>query len=224
MNFNFKTFGNLKAKKATLFLHGFPGPGVVLPEGEKRIDDHILESFNHKKDEVAYYLYYRGIMDDFMSFSFKYTIDESLAFYKTLSEQYESVEIIGRSWGGAVATNILHQTDCQKALLLTPFCQIPPYEVVHPMLMSFSDLHPTVILRERVEFLAREVDEFRKDHNPMDLAPQIKGRNIKIIGALRDQTVPIEHVREFANRIPNSELVELDTDHQFEGVKSITDD
>jgi pimeloyl-ACP methyl ester carboxylesterase len=208
-------FGNEKhAENAFLFFHGFPA------------DTNKNEDFAKALAEInshSFVLHYSGLGASNGLFSLAATIEEAknlLHFVKNKST-YKSIYIIGHSWGGLVAINLLKQIPFQfkKAALLAPFCILPDEQIATEILEDFCINQKQNHNRQYdINALLKEYKTIKLKNDLIDVGSALKNTTtpILIIQGTHDIVSIPEGAMKLSMSLGNtSQLIEVDDEHHF---------
>ncbi len=181
---------NLTKKAAVLFLHGYPG-------SQKNYDiaEHLTFHGFH-----CYVMHYRGSWKskgDYSLLSIYEDIERVIHFLRQKGFENKAISLIGSSWGGFVALEILAKCpDLDKVILLSPFINIGAHESDLSDVCDFlsSVTYPSIknYVKEK---LFSDLKAVQKGFNPWHKLKEIEGKKVLIIHGLVDQLCPIEYSR-----------------------------
>lgn len=205
-------------RSACLMLHGFPAAGYSNTPYEKNKDigQYIAE---HAPIDV-HIPHYRGLGKSNGDFSFMDSITDSHELVGDLiqNKKYKNVHLIGHSWGGTVAMNLLKLSgeNIGKVILLSPFSTIPESQILKPLLQRVSEDVPISYRTGSIEGAVDELMEIKKDHNPKDIAGSLDRNDIFVIQSKEDDEVPVQSTRDFVECFRKKPFyMEFDSEHKF---------
>ncbi len=213
--FNEKYSAGAKTDYAVLLLHGYPSTD----NKNEYIAEFITENLNHD----AYIFHYEGLGKSHGLISFPKSITDAIAYYEWLVriQAYKNITIIGHSWGGLIALNIITNVDTSavdKLILMSPYNYFPTGT-------ELKKLVDTLFLETKTEFkqskeeMINQVKTVISDFQPRSQLDLIKSftKPVHILQAVRDLEVPPITTEEFVSTIKqeNFSIDKIDTDHSF---------
>lgn len=182
-----------KHRHALLYFHGFPGPYEVLQPGEFRIVDALHD------DIVSHYdLYYPlYTLKHAGPFSFEETLQDGLKVLNYILEakQYESIVLVGQSWGAVIAMAVSREYNFEKILLITPFLSIPSGEGARLMFNYYSEKYPELLPRSEAQRFEEQIESIRCFHNPKE-ALLGSSSKICVFAAENDEIISLKKIYE----------------------------
>lgn len=202
---------NLAKKAAILFLHGYPG-------SQKNYDiaEHLTFQGFH-----CYVMHYRGSWKskgDYSLLSIYEDVESIIHFLHQKGFENKAISLIGSSWGGFVALEILAKyPDLCKVILLAPFINIGAHE---SDLSDVSDFLAAVtrpaIKNYEKEKLFSDLKAVQKEFNPWHKLKEIEGKKVLIVHGAVDQLCPIEYSRQLKFQFKTeARLYELQNQDHF---------
>lgn len=175
-------------QKAVLFLHGYPG-------NQKNYDlaEHLAFSGFR-----CFVMHYRGAWKSEGQYSLLSIYRDVELMLKNMEEEgfsRDEISLIGVSWGGFVALEILARNPALfKVILVAPFINIDHDEKKLQAGAEFlsSITKPGIKNYER-EQIIKDLKVIQKEYNPLDKINLIDGRKILIIHGSKDQICPIKY-------------------------------
>lgn len=203
--------------EALLLLHGFPSEAFNSTPQEKNQDLGIYLATNLKKD--AYIHHYNGLgKNKNGDFNFIESIQDTFELIDLLLTQYQSLIIIGHSWGGMVGLNcfIGRSHKISQMILLSPFSRIPDSTTLKPVLEHLCKDFPYLLKAKTINDFLFELNHL-KDKNIVDaISKTTYQTKIKIFQATDDEEVPLTDTYELVKAFKNDISFELiKTDHSF---------
>lgn len=120
--------------KAILLLHGFLTDPLDF--------DFIMEDLLNRYDYVCPLVFPgHGIERDFENFHVNETFDLTLRTFDELALKYETVDVMGYSMGGAIATYLSNVRNFNKLILLAPANKFFNWKMPFSVLASFLKSH-----------------------------------------------------------------------------------
>ncbi len=208
------------AKRAWVFFHGFPGPGAELKDPtHERMGERFARFVNEHGDDL-FFPHYRGIKPSKGDFSILQSIKDGLWFMEFLqTKRYQEVCIIGHSWGGMVAVNVLNQMPEIKInylILQTPLAMIPDPEASASIIDENREIYPDILGKQPRELILQEMDQLRISYNPINLASKIAPNNTIVVAGKTDNVTPLPMVEAFAKKmISPCQFLTYDEGHNF---------
>lgn len=212
--YNEKYFSAEKSEEAVLMLHGYPSP-----EGK---NEYIAEYISSYLKKDVFLIHYAGLGKSNLNFSFPKSIEDSINYFNCLNEikKYKSFYLIGHSWGGLIALNIIkhvNTNNIKSVLLLSPYTYFP----------SGCDLTQLIqlVYNETKEFfrgsyaeMANQVQEIILNYQPLLFLDKLKSFTgvINIIQAANDIEVLPSNTKLFFDSLSNrATYFEINCDHGF---------
>jgi pimeloyl-ACP methyl ester carboxylesterase len=197
-----------------LFLHGFPG--------QTGKNEDLAEAMCSRTGLNAHVIHYSGLGKSPGKFSFSRSIRESVQLARELirTEGYERLILVGHSWGGLVALNVMSQFPglIHKMVLLCPLSRFPGPAAVEAQIMTFVDSQRSAGREYGVQELLDDVQIVLRHHDPRSFVARLafKPKQVMIIQGTADTVVTPSDTRRFVTQFPiPPELVELNQDHWF---------
>jgi pimeloyl-ACP methyl ester carboxylesterase len=194
---------NHQSKRAILYLHGFPGPYEELPIGETRFVDHLFRYVSHSFD--FYYPLYTICKQSPFSFIDSLADVALVLDFLLKSKTYESVTLIGQSWGAVVALSLTARFDFSKVILVTPFLHIPYGVEGQSLVKKYSQQYPLLLQPIQLPKLMDEFDYMAKFLSPAHFLPSIDCPT-SIFAAEQDEIVPLRIVHKILAHNPKARL------------------
>jgi len=199
-----------------VYVPGFPGEAIPRNLNEERVVDSIVK-LSACKNIPLELVSYPGILNE-EKFSFKNTQTHTLNFIKDKIEKGHDITLIGQSWGGLIALSAHEMFKLKKLILITPFILPLSREELEPLLNIYSVEFPNLIPNSSIRSCVDEIStifNFLNDLNFNDM----KNNDVRIIGALEDEIIPINLLREIVSNkkiFPNNVTFdEIKSDHNF---------
>lgn len=199
-------------------------PGV--PAINQRNED-IARRISISQNIDAYVAYYNGLTPNLYNtrlrhFSFTNSLKDMLSLTESLLKNYDTITLIGHSWGGLVALYVFsklvkYKNKFDSIILMAPFIYFPrdiPW--LEPMILSKS-----IPVAGSIE---SAIEDFYNVEKIFDLNLVVDSISnnlncIKIVEAENDQDVPNNLTKKFMNllRRKNVEVIskKLNDDHLF---------
>jgi pimeloyl-ACP methyl ester carboxylesterase len=203
-----------RTEEAAILFHGFPAH-----RGEKNID--LARAIHSKTGLDTFVIHYRGLGNSPGIFSFAESVKESLALAKGLIDQnhYQQLHVIGHSWGGLVAVNVIRAVGpaAGKLILLSPFSQFPDSQATRAIINTIREEVPDLFGTLTAEQILQDIAAAKEQFDPNAVVLKLNNEEVTIIQALRDEEVPAIVTRTFLKHFPLPvRYIELDQDHSFQ--------
>ncbi len=205
-------------QQALIYFHGFPGPVPGNPN--KPLDHQLAEAVSELGIDVIA-PYYRGILQSRGKYHFSGTLEDGrdvLAW--TLAQGYDSVSILGYSWGAQVgipAFLSMPKDLRSKLILMSPAIFIPEGETLEGIVKGWRDSLPWLL--EHVSDAEIVTDLLSiLERNPMDkISKELDPHNLHIVQALDDEVIPQKATDSFASLLnsPSATYVKMAGGHSF---------
>ena len=163
----------------------------------------------------VYIIHYSGLGMSKGSFTFTKSIIDTYDLVNLINDK---ITIVGHSWGGFVALNVLRQfKNVEKLILLSPFTNLPDNNFVK----EFTDFVITNFNNELTHLQYEEVrdniQELMKNYSLKDLFTSELGCKVKIFQAMNDEVVLDKDTLSFVNNFTNHkpELIFCEENHVF---------
>lgn len=201
-----------------LMLHGFPAAVFSEPIYEKNHDIGLYIAQNTRMDVCL--PHYKGLGKSCGSFSFIKSIADATDIGRELIDAYgyNRVHLIGHSWGGLVAMNVLRDLvdNIGKVVLLSPFTEIPDATSLERLLKVISvDVHID-FEAGTIEDAVHEFIHVRQCNSPGAVAQLCTKNDIMIIQSKEDDEVPVQSTRRFVEKFKvKPHYIEFESDHRF---------
>ena len=202
------------SKKGFLFFHGFPGEGV-------RNED-LAEAISQQTGSTCFVVHFGGLGKGKGKFSFKRTIEQSLAYLDELMirESFDTISLYGHSWGGLVAINAASKLKSRidKLILVSPYSTLPPKAMVRKILGGCIENSPALEHVFSIDEGVEDIDSIEQNFNPRTaiLQTQLKPGSVLFLQAKNDDEVPSAVSRDFLQAFPVApEYQEVDQVHSF---------
>ena len=178
----------LFSKNIVLFLHGYPG-------SQKNYDiaEHLaLKGFH------CFVMHYRGAwrsQGKYSLVSIYKDVNLILDHLKERGFDRDHISLVGASWGGFVALEILAQNpNLKKGVLLAPFINMGNDEktLLAGAEFLYSITKPSIKNYEKEELIS-DLKTVQKNYNPISKLSEIDGKNVLIIHGTNDNICPIEN-------------------------------
>ncbi|MCB0363182.1 MAG: alpha/beta hydrolase, partial [Bdellovibrionales bacterium] len=192
---------------AILYFHGFPGPFESLAEGQFRVVDHVFASISDRFD-FFYPLY---TIKKQSSFSFLQSIEDGRRALDFVLEKkrYESVVLVGQSWGAVVGLPLIEEYSFKQTILVTPFLYLPLGELGADLVKTYSHLYPDLLLPEFIPNLVDEFWELARCHQPMKYLNIVSNRT-SLFAASDDEVISLNRIRELCRKLTDLKLIVLE--------------
>lgn len=204
-----------KFSRVFFLLHGLPAN-----RNTKNLD--MAEYLSQKENACVYILHYRGLGESRGAFLFTQSIQEATAVARKIAAMHPDfpLSLIGHSWGGMIATNILHHAPqlLKQVILISPFCSTQKDGPLYTWLLEgIRDECPGIYGDLSQKEIEGDLKEFWDHHLPLNLAPSLDVEvDLGVIQALRDDTTPPANTKAFCAKLKKTpRYFELDTDHSF---------
>mgnify|MGYP001615170692 CR=1 FL=1 len=204
-----------KSRSAVLFLHGFPADTGKNEDIARRLSESAKVS--------SFVFHYPGLGQSNGKFLFTNSLTESAGFLEYLlgEREFSSVSVVGHSWGGLNALNLLNSfpQGIDKLILLAPFCVLPSRSEVESQVNEFIDYQ----IREGrnhsdAHTLVSDFENARHSNSPLEIAKTLSNTNtaITIIQGLKDTvSAPIGARTLHQTLGSRCTLIEINDDHWF---------
>lgn len=207
------------SREACLVLHGFPGT-VWDARTEKLCDvaAHVTQTLGHD----SYVHHYAGLGRSPGQFSFTASITDTATLGQQLlhEHRYAHLHVIGHSWGGVVALNLMERLGSRAGhlVLLSPFSDFPAPEALARALHALCDNEPITFAAGSVDGAVHELQTVQAQWHPRHLARRSRGgHHTSIIQAAHDEEVPPTSTRELVQLFPQPPFYrEVASDHAFQ--------
>lgn len=201
---------------AIVLFHGFPAEPVTDHSKEKNID--FGRYLCSELGITVYIPHYNGLgKNKGNEFSFVNSITDSIELVELLKTNYSSLSIIGHSWGGLVALNVIKKQPeiIDRVVLQSPFVKIPDSKNLRLVLeYLFSDL-PHLTQSKSIDSYLLEFDEVRLNYNPFGVISNYENKiSGLILHAERDDEVPLVTTEKLSEML-NWPYEVIDTNHGF---------
>ncbi|MFK8075716.1 MAG: alpha/beta hydrolase [Granulosicoccus sp.] len=145
-HFNTRAFHNEGEVIQTLVLNGGAGRAILYFGGNAENVSLNAQGFTHLfKDYSVYLVNYRGYGGSSGNPSEDGLYSDALSIYDEMIKAHDSVSVIGRSLGSAVATHVASQRAVDRLVLITPFDSIQNIAQeqfpMYPMELMLKDKH-----------------------------------------------------------------------------------
>ncbi len=203
-----------KAENAILLLHGYPSP--------ESKNEYIAEYISKTLGSDVFLIHYSGLGLSDGLFSFPKSITDSSDYFSWVSSQgYKEITIIGHSWGGLIALNILADlkpTNVSKVILMSPYNYFPSGQDLNGLVdFIFADSRSE--FKQPKEVMWDQVNQVLKESQPRNKIKDIQNHKSKlyIFQAKNDVEVQPKVTEEFVKLLDKSNLQYqiIDTDHSF---------
>lgn len=194
-----------------LFLHGYPG-------SQKNYDiaEHLaLRGFH------CWVMHYRGAWQSegqYSLLSIYKDVEQILSYLKTKGFPHDSISLIGASWGGYVALEMLARNpNLYKVIALAPFINlaIDDHAIETGAQFLNSITKPAIRNYEKNQIVA-DLKVVSRDYNPADKANTMDGSKILIIHGENDTICPVEHTVKLKELFqPSARLIRLENQDHF---------
>jgi esterase/lipase len=180
-------------RKALLYFHGFPGPYEALPPGEFRIVDALRDDIVKAYD--FYYPLYS--LKEERAFNFEETIADGMTALEFVlqNKAYDSIVLVGQSWGAIIAMAVSRQFQFEKILLITPFLALPTGEAAVQLFNHYSARYPRLLPQTEKARFQQQIENISNLHNPQD-ALQATRTEIFIFASENDEVISLKKIRE----------------------------
>jgi esterase/lipase len=212
--FNEKYSSGEKSEEAVLLFHGYPSP-----EGK---NEYIAESIANKFKKDVYLIHYEGLGLSKGFFSFSKSIKDSGDYFKWLSnEGYKKISIVGHSWGGLIALNLIADQkpiNLNKIILMSPYTFFPKGYELEKLIDFIYEDSKSVFKQSKAE-MTTQVNEILLSFQPRSKVQSIEtyANQISILQAISDHEVPLATTKNFVEMFKGARpnFIEIDTDHSF---------
>lgn len=215
--------------QAILSLHGFPGPARIKQKSDILFSDELEKLVNdnkHARNPVLLTPSYPGIIDE-NEFGFKRSLDFVKLLLPEILKQYESIDILARSFGGYALLYALHHLDNEikekinNIIFITPLVKLPPVSHVETVIRQTETEAPGVLDQSRIEDYINEIIFLNEHFMPFKLfSKQQLSISMYFIGAKEDQVTPASSILEFSN-VVGAKYIEIGGDHEMGDKKEI---
>jgi esterase/lipase len=212
--YNEKYSTGKKSEGAVLLLHGYPSPDSK--------NEYIAEFMAEHLSQDAFVLHYEGLGKSQGAFSFPKSVTDAIAYYESLvSQGYKHITIVGHSWGGLIALNLIAMVDTSaidRLILMSPFNYFPT-GVELEKLIDFIYSDSQVEFKQSKSEMIKQVGVITSSYQPRSKIDKIRlfAKPVHIFQAIHDLEVPPATTTEFVKAIGNKNvhLEQIDTDHSF---------
>lgn len=203
--------------ECVVFFHGFPADSGK----NEDIAEYICAT--SKKD--AFVPHFSGLGLSEGLFSFRNSILDSLQFLDQLANTYSKMHIIGHSWGGLVAINLLfRRNDLGKIILLAPLTRLTDSpEEITGTLTWFIDSRKSLRQNCDYELQALEKDfcSLQKDCSPIhfveSLAQRVSVNQVHVLQGSQDSVVNPADTVSWVEKMRGTATLKLSPDdHWFQ--------
>ena len=222
-SFNFKNYtlkisaNPIPSKVAIIHFHGFPGEKNNGSQIEKNID--LAKHLCLTNNLDSFVPHYNGLGENIESaFSFVQSIEDSVDLCEKILLSYESIILIGHSWGGLVAINCfrLHCKKIAKMILMSPFTFFPEEGVLGPIIENLLVEVPPISQKKPLHEYMSELNKVKKCYGPSLVNKNLLDGRVLVLQAKKDLDIPAFLTESFiANNTSNCNYFEIDTDHSF---------
>ena len=201
------------SREAILFLHGFPAN-----LGNKNFD--VATAVHQKTGSDVFLIHYRGLGESPGAFSFSDSVQESMTLAKELVQQrgYEKLHLVGHSWGGLIALNILKSLGKTqgKTILLSPLSHFPDQETSAAIITSIKADLPKIFGSKTNNEVLADLAKAEAQFGPLNLVHEVDGKSVLIVQARHDDEVPPAATKVLMSKFKESpKYIELDQGHSF---------
>ncbi len=211
--YNYRCFYQKKlSQEAVVIFHGFPSEKLF-----KNRDIAMKVASELKLDSRV--MHYFGLGESVGEFSFLRSIKDSINWTEHLLTKYKKLHLVGHSWGGLVAINVLkaHFSKIEKVILLSPFNDL--HVDIEPILLvrEIMKARPYLFYSRSEKQILEELITISKKFNPRDIAKSLPAKkSIHIIQAKVDEDVPLKTTQEYLSFFKSKPKLEIwDIDHSF---------
>lgn len=212
--YNEKYCSSENAEEAVLMLHGYPSP-----DGK---NEYIAEFVSTYLKKDVFLIHYAGLGKSNLNFSFPKSIEDSINYFTFLNEKkiYKSFYLIGHSWGGLIALNIIkhfNTNNIKSVLLLSPYTYFPSgCNLNHLIQLVYNESKE--FFRGTFAEMTNQVEEIILQYQPglfLDKLKTFTG-DINIIQAANDIEVLPSNTKFFIDSLSNNaKYFEINCDHGF---------
>lgn len=214
--YNEKYSASEKSERVILIFHGFPS--------SQNKNEHIAEYLTQQLKADVFIFHYEGLGQSQGLFSFENSIQDAISYYKMVKAQgYRSVSLIGHSWGGLVALNLITTIESallpNQLILLSPLNNIPVGDALMGLVDSLY-AGSKESFKQSKETMAQQISVVASHYNPRHKIEELKSLKmpIHIIQASDDDKVHPQSTASFVDLIDSNhvQFEFLDTDHRFQ--------
>ncbi len=205
-----------RQSEAVLFLHGYPAD-----EGSKNLD--IAESLGGLPFDV-YLIHYRGLGESYGKFSFLQSLEDVRNIIQKLdSFGYNTIHIVGHSWGGylTLMNEDLWSSD-SKIVLMSPFLSLPDGEALSALAHSVFTETKRHLKYSHVSDMIRDLEQLRSAGGTFSDFVRVgcrRSKQITILQAKNDIETPAHIAEEFCEAVglAKNQHYLVESDHSFTG-------
>ncbi len=198
-----------------IFFHGFPA--------DSGKNEDIAEQISVAFGFSTYIFEYSGLGNSSGDFSLSNSIKESESFIKYIitSKKIQRLVVVGHSWGGLVAINLIEKIpEISEAILLAPLVLLPEEETAKITLLEFISYEKEIRKKQYcIEQLMEEFYFIKRNCSPLQKLTPITKRNMKIaiIQGNADDVCPVSGAIELQQKIgASAKLIRISAGHWFE--------
>lgn len=207
--------GEKLSRRAWLLLHGFPAH-----RGVKNLD--VADALFRKTGDTVYILHYKGLGESRGTFRFTDSIRETRGVVDRIVGElgHEKIVVIGHSWGGLVALNLLldRSPQIERTILLSPVCHMTKTEDLYKWLIDEAPNEWPGVYGElsRAEITA-DFDVILEKHLPSVIVPTLSTEvPISLIQAKLDAVTTADRAAALTTKFRKPiRYRELNLDHSF---------
>jgi pimeloyl-ACP methyl ester carboxylesterase len=205
----------VRSKNAVVFLHGFPA--------DSGKNEDIAHNLAEEVGVDSFLLHFKGLGQSSGLFSFQSSIEEAMALSSYLKAElgYSSLFLVGHSWGGLVAMNLLRRRPewFGSSVLMAPYCLMPEAETVEEIVRDF--ISSELLLRHNTydaSSLTQDFNRVAADSAPLNFASEMKlpiDHVLVVQGTNDEVSVPFGAGLLVDSLKGAAKLIEIDDDHWF---------
>ena len=178
-------------RKALIYWHGFPGPFRPQGDDEIRLADHAF-TVAHSDYDFYYPLYTDSQLGSF-DFLKSARLGPSMLDFVRRQKSYDSVTVVGQSWGAVIAVNAWDANQIHKLILITPFLGLPTGEAASKILLHYAMTYPSVLAGRMSDYLS-QIAGVAAIFNPSAIMKNTGGR-VRIIAGSSDEVVSLKTIK-----------------------------
>lgn len=187
---------------AILYFHGFPGPFEVLEGNNLRAADFVFDVIREEYD--FYYPLYT--MSKTKPFSFTQSMQDAVSAFEYVKRgNYDSVTLVGQSWGTVLSMPLIELFDFSKIILVTPFLKVPADEEGEALVRKFSAQHPQLLSPQHLTTLCEEFNIIAKEKQPLGFLKDVSDKTTLIVSE-HDEIVPLAMVKALGHHFPKLKI------------------
>lgn len=206
------------SKQALVYFHGFPGPIPGNPNTP--IAQQLAEAIADLGiDLIA--PYYRGISQSKGKYQFSGSLEDGRRVISwTLAQGYNSVSILGYSWGAQVALPaFLSMTKNlrSKLILMSPATFIPEGDSLEGLVKDWRDFTPWLLEHVTDAQIVFDILAIIERNSMNKIAKQLDPNDLHIVQATDDDVIPQKVTDSFVSLLvsPPATYVKMTGGHEF---------